>query len=494
MARSYIIFTFWLLSECVSGQNMAWFDTISYSSNNRPSSIINDLNGNIYVGGDYSPAYHDYNANAQYGAFLSKYDSSGSLIWQDTTNVRAAVTGIVIQKNTLFVAAYSQYSPVVTFGPYAFTNSVGVDQCYFLKYNPLGTVLYARKISNIKPSGLVQDHSGHIYVFGTTSAATAIDSYTLSPGNFIAKFDSLGNCMTAFSTGSDIISMTVDGNDDFFIVDKNGTYSPNVLKKFNSFGTLLWSKNLPTGVNVYSDQGGFLYLLGGFYSSSLTLGSTTLYNSYSSSSGIPAQWFIAKMDQNGNYLWAHIPADSVSVLGFNLNNDKIYLTGYTGFNAGEAYDHKLYVMTYDTSGNFISERTYLSDYTGTCLASNGQALFIAGAESHLNYYKGFIAKININVIQTSTIEHSHRNETDVLSVFPNPGDGIFQVCYWNKSGKDRVAVNVYDVKGNLVFNGQMLCSEANHCKVIDMKDKPKGTYLVEVISGPYRRSRKIILN
>ena len=83
----------------------------------------------------------------------------------------------------------------------------------------------------------------------------------------------------------------------------NPNYTDAYILKFNSSGLLLWWKQLGGSKNeeiksIGSDNNGNIYIIGS-YGSSITLGSTTL-NGTSGFGGV----FIAKLNSNGDYLWA----------------------------------------------------------------------------------------------------------------------------------------------------------------------------------------------
>lgn len=487
--KTYILFLFFaILRLSIAGQSIQWFDSISYSSNNLPAGIVGDNAGNTYVAGNYYPAYHDY--SNPYGIFISKYDSLGNIVWLDTTNMRASINGLAIDNSdNLYLAAYSQHGGSIKFGSYSFVTVVGTAQFYLVKYNSTGSVTFARQINNVSPKGIITDSNGFVYCYGDVSAATAFDSFSLGTGNYIAKFDSLGNCILAFSTASEIGNVAVDNAGNIFVTDRNGSSAPDNIKKFSNTGSLLWMQNLGASGSVYSDPDGFLYITGGFYSSSITLGTSTLTNPFIAGSGIPAQWFIAKMDQNGNYLWATTPADSVSLLGFHLNGNNIYLTGYTGWGAGELYDHKLYLMTYDTSGNFLSETKFMSNYSGTFLIRQGQSIYLAGAQSNLNYYDAFFMKIAENTIPVNIEE----TESDsYLNVYPNPSPGTFQISF-SSSEKTYVLINIINSRGQNIYRAIIQKAQGDFNREIDLSKQSKGVYLIEIIAGKAREVKKIII-
>ncbi|MCW3104102.1 MAG: hypothetical protein JWO09_2542 [Bacteroidetes bacterium] len=101
------------------------------------------------------------------------------------------------------------------------------------------------------------------------------------------------------------------------------------IAKYNSAGTVLWAKSIggssdETGYSICTDNYGYIYVTGFFYSPSISFDSYTLTNN-----GI-TNIFIAKYDPLGNVVWAKSAGGSIQDLSYSVTSDNsgnIYLSG-----------------------------------------------------------------------------------------------------------------------------------------------------------------------
>ncbi|MDB5283528.1 MAG: hypothetical protein JWO06_2603, partial [Bacteroidota bacterium] len=178
--------------------------------------------------------------------------------------------------------------------------------------------------------GISTDGYGNAYVTGSFgSSSITFGSYTLanSGGNdvFVAKFDTAGNVMWAKAAGGvayDIgygINTDIHGNSCItgayasgsitfgaYTLGYNGGTDDIFVVKYDSAGNVIWAHNeggtsYDQGLAVNMDGQGNVYVTGGFGSSSITLGTTTLFNNATSGGG---NLFVVKYDPSGNVLWA----------------------------------------------------------------------------------------------------------------------------------------------------------------------------------------------
>ena len=141
------------------------------------------------------------------------------------------------------------------------------------------------------------------------------------------------------------------------ITDTDGPYQDVFLVKYDALGNVKWARKSNGYADAYgltADDYGNIYLVGDFYSDSISFGSHTLTDTISGSSNI----YLAKYDSSGNAIWA-------KNLGVNAND----------FASGVSTDH---------SGNI-----YVTGYfTGDSLALDNIVLHQSGA------YNVFLAKFN----------------------------------------------------------------------------------------------------
>lgn len=237
----------------------------------------------------------------------------------------------------------------------------------------------------------IADHEGNLYVagqyrdsllFGSSTMLYYLDGYDM----FLAKYDSSGNLLWAqsFYSGSPN-SITSDSYGNTYLAGyfggssitfgtftliKDTLYGGNMfLAKFDPNGNILWAIQAGGNSIEYinsssSDAIGNTYITGVFHSPTITLGTTTLYNS-----GWIYNIFTAKVDPTGNVVWAkgigsyHNATSSSYVSSSHISNDlagNVYVTGYftdsiaiiendTLINYG-GYK-QLFIVKYDSNGN-----------------------------------------------------------------------------------------------------------------------------------------------
>jgi hypothetical protein len=84
-------------------------------------------------------------------------------------------------------------------------------------------------------------------------------------------------------------------------------------------------------------------------------------------------------------------------------------------------------------------------------------------------------------------------EEDVLSslsLYPNPGQGRYNILTENLSGE--IQVQVYNMLGSLVF--ETTDSDAASFKELNLDAQPSGVYLVKFRAGDFRKDMKVIKN
>ncbi|XOV69169.1 MAG: T9SS type A sorting domain-containing protein [Fluviicola sp.] len=146
---------------------------------------------------------------------------------------------------------------------------------------------------------------------------------------------------------------------------------------------------------------------------------------------------------------------------------------------------------------------YIIDVFKVDGTSNGEALFIGGSEnasedddyatvaygsygqgSSANYYTnwGFSPLIRANFDQVLGVEH---NETSKISIYPNPTSGIISI---QNPGKVLSAITVTNLEGR-----QILHTEINGTKSLDLSNNASGIYLVTVSNEKGTSTKRIVL-
>jgi hypothetical protein len=401
-----MVVAFGLMGLSANCQNCVWAKDAGGKLEDLGNSIAADINGNVYVIGNFmsdsmffgSIAIYNQNpSGSRNNIFLVKYDPNGTLLWAKSFGCSLGSNGNSVctdhDGNVLITGIFNGDS--ITFGNYTlYSNAI-----YIVKLDPSGNVLWAKN-----PSGgggitysITTDLNNNILITGDLeSSIITFDSVSISviwgtANLFLFKFDSNGNALWGQNANGSYSaygnSMATDNNRNIYLTgyftsdtsyfdtimvfnnnlnNYNGDYEDMFIAKYDSSGHIQWVKTAggedeSWGCSVSCDQNGFIYITGSFTSGPLNNGvdiildTITLYDySYSSvMQTILSNLFIAKYDNNGNVQWAKagsydgtLGSDGTSVSTDLFGN--VFATGYY-------YDSLIIDSTalYDSGGNYL---------------------------------------------------------------------------------------------------------------------------------------------
>lgn len=243
--------------------------------------------------------------------------------------------------------------------------AISIDGCK----QPPGLV-WARQISPglIEPVAMTIDSNNDVYIAGQFYSAADFDpgaaTVTLTPngGNdyFVAKYNPDGNLLWAKQTDLAIMDLEVGGGDDVYYVGHfEGTVDVNpdpltnlpmsafggsrdiAIVELASDGTFQWAKQI-AGLNTQSEifgraitdgPDGGIYITGNFtrnfdFNPDPAAGAVAALSSASTGGG---DIFVAKYDENGNYVWAKRMGSTAFVeAGYDIKVDasgNVYTVG-----------------------------------------------------------------------------------------------------------------------------------------------------------------------
>ena len=285
--------------------------------------------GETYVTGSFKQSV-EFGATTLVSAgaqdvFLAKLDATGRALWAVRAGDRGDDLGFglaVDAADHVYVTGTFRYS--ATFGPVALTT--GGDIFGFVaKFDPQGGCQWARSIPQAGNVGAVAvDARGDLVLNGTflgnaiQFGATTLQGQPAADNAFVAKLSALGAWVWAVRSGNRTGSLALDEAGNVYCtgsyVDTN-TFGPFTLTasglqdgfvgKLDPAGQWRWvrsaggsSYDYAGGVGV--DYAGNVWVVGGFYPPSATFGSITIANRGAGNFDA----YVAKLDAQGNYLWA----------------------------------------------------------------------------------------------------------------------------------------------------------------------------------------------
>ncbi|MFA5498544.1 MAG: SBBP repeat-containing protein [Candidatus Cloacimonadia bacterium] len=432
--------------------------------------IAVDAEGNSYVNGSFKGTSTFGTTvltnNGWADIFVSKLDTDGNWLWAKQAGGTADDYGYAIA-----VDAYGnsyvtgEFRSTATFGDTSLTSSSAYSDIFVAKMDPDGNWLWAEQAGgsyfNDEGHGIAVDSAGNSYVTGRIFDTATFGTFTLNGrGNdiFIAKVgpngkwlwanlagwvgDDFGQSIAVDSEGNsyvtghfvdtakfDNITLTSSGNYDSFIAkaDKNGKW----LWAYKAGGS-----DYDQGNGVTVDDKGNSYVTGYFYGVA-AFGSTTLTSS-SSSSDI----FVAKMDTNGNWLWAKQAGGIGIDQGWSIAVDTYgnsYVTGH--FSETATFGNS----TLTSSGSYDIFVAKINTPIYSIFFPNGGEELIAGDSQTVRWY--FNIKSMVDVKLSPDAGYSWVNLTS-SPIDSDLGQFTFNVPYVNS---DECLIKVESVDDSNIY-------------------------------------------
>ncbi|MDD3875736.1 MAG: T9SS type A sorting domain-containing protein [Bacteroidales bacterium] len=351
----------------VKAQEWLWIKTAGSSSYDFAHAIANDTNSNIFTTGFFegtaSFGSTQLVSSGQRDIFIAKYNPSGTVLWAKKaggTSNEESLALAVDNEGNCFITGF--FSGTATFGTGTNLTSTQAKDIFIAKYNGTnGNLIWAKKV------GVNGDAEG---------AGIVVDNL----GNcYISGY--FRNTATFKSTNPTITLSSSNGSLDAFVA------------KYDASGVALWAKksggaNLDRayGIAIDSDEN---LITTGYYEGTGTFGSTQL------TSNGDGDGFVAKYNNSGTLIWAESMGGLYSDWGIALTTDTnktIYVTGR--FEVAADFDtisltsnggHDIFVSKISSDGHFIYAKNFggsYIDFPQSITTSNYfDAVYISGAYS-----------------------------------------------------------------------------------------------------------------
>lgn len=359
MNKPILIFILTVISFglCAQSPDWTWVCQAGGSSNETGKAIVSDTEGNCYVAGYF-------NGSATFGTttltstggmdiFVAKHDANGIWLWAK----RAGGSGTDHGTGIALDAAGNVCVTGYFIGSAAFgatnLNSSGYSDVFVAKLDPSGIWQWAKRAGGTSDDvsyGISADSSGNSYVTGYFYGTAAFGSNSLtsygSYDSYVAKLDSSGNWLWAKKAGGtgDECSFGIDtdeagncfitgyfassasfGSTTLYSAGGNDDY----IAKLDTNGNWLWAKRAGGTSSDYAyavatDPAGNIFITGYFYTNA-SFGTSTL------SSNGATDVFVAKLDNNGTWLWAKNGGGTGTDYGYGIAADNFgncLITGY----------------------------------------------------------------------------------------------------------------------------------------------------------------------
>lgn len=390
--------------------------------------------------------------------FVSKYDASGNLLWakQVISDNMIEIRSITKDASNNIIIT-GMYQGNLTFdvnqSSTSFT-SVGSSDFFVAKYNTIGNVLWAYSFgasSEDESYSVNTDNLGNIYLTGYYRGTIDFD-----PG--VAVFN-----MTSIGASS--------SNPNTFIL------------KLNTSGQFVWAKQFTGGVNysmssTVSTNGDVF--VGGAFNGTIDFDPGSGVNNLTDASpGNYEDFFICKLSSSGNFVWVKQMTNSdwsyIQSMELDFTGNLLFSGGYRGtldFDPGpgtyeltSAGNYDIYVTKLDATGNFLWAKTTPgsgSDYCNSMCVSSNNSVYLGGyftgtvdfdpGSSNYNVTSQqkdmFILKLDSNgeFLWVEIPEGTSYEEISSISMIPTVQDEIYFTGFFNSS------IDMNGGPGQLILN------------------------------------------
>jgi ELWxxDGT repeat protein len=332
----------------------------------------------------------------------------------------------------------------------------------------------------------------HVYD-GTTDLVLNLAPY-IADNNFIDAINRpiyphhleiAGNIFYAYTTGNggQLKMLRTDGTtvtEFTFSTNANGFVNTSNAVYFRDF-------NVATGVELYKadlNMGNITLLAdnnpsngAGSTAARLTVFKDTLYYFYNDGVHGYELWKSDGTAAGTSMLKDIMPGSASSMDGFFEQApqmlefcDKLY------FNANDSIHG---TELWETDGSAAGTKM-VADFAGgtassaiTDIATSNGRMYLFASDSVINTWNFWMIEQCYTPTSIAAVEHV----TDLISVYPNPGQGVYTLSIPVRNGFEEI--EVYSILGELISSQKVV----HDLSTVDLKDKPNGVYVIRIRNG-----------
>jgi len=537
MMKYLMLLNFFFCSFAIA-QTYKWVDLVSPDYQFNPailhSPVAIDNSGNPLCARLVN--FRQIYGSTAYGDIkLEKRSASGSSIWDNTIFGNVDVSELVVdgENNTICIGTYRDSLVIGT------TTLIQTDpnqNSFILKTDISGNFLWVKDAIEFSPefsviTALTVDASDNILV-GVTNYPVISNIYRLDPdGNIVstieeADVETISDINVDLSGNIWCTGFAFNGPLSFNGLDTIALFSYNdYIVKYNPSGLALWVSFVEDVTvqefNIETDNSGNAYLSGNL------LLSTHFGNLIANGPQWIYDFFVTKIDPDGNYIWLNEipPGNSLgdATIGnsnfLSCSNDgDTYLTGYfrgeinfgNGVILQPISNNDIFVISYNQDGNVQWAKaaggdTYnegsgiVTDNNGSCYVSgivsqNGVFDTISVAGEYMNL---FLAKLMLDTpvrVENELPDNFPAAENySLMQNYPNPFNPVTKISY-SIPEASFVTLKVFDVLGNemaTLVNTEKL--SGGYTVEFISSGLSSGIYFYKLQAGNFVETKKMLL-
>ena len=548
MKKTILNLALMLFAVCAFAQapDWQWATQAGGSGGDNGYEIAIDNNGNSYVTGSFwdTATFGSFSltGNGVYDIFVAKLDANGNWLWatQAGGNGSDQGSGIAIDDNgNSYVTGY--FSETATFGSYSLTSSGEYDKdIYVAKMDANGNWLWAVQAGGIGYDyglGIAIDDNENSYLTGSFMDTATFGSYSITSSGdseiFVAKMDANGNWLWATHAGGsgddNGYEIAIDDNGNSYLTgyfSTTATFGSHSITSSGFFdifaarmdanGNWLWAVQAggfayDYGLGIAIDDNENSYLTGVF-------SFTATFGSYSLTSSEQINIFVAKMDANGNWLWATQAGGNDSDHGSGItidDNGNSYVTGrfsetatFGSYSLTSSGQNDIFVAKMDANGNWlwvVQAGGNSSDHgSGITIDDNGNS-YVTGRFSYSATFGSYsFISSGVNDIFVAKLGNDASVENEImptdreLSNYPNPFNPETNIVF-NLPEAGEVQLDIYSIKGQKIkslLNDQITAGEHSivwNGENFTGKKVSSGIYFYKLITPSATHTKKMLL-
>jgi hypothetical protein len=479
--------------------------------------------------------YREIYSSTIYGDIkIEKRNSSGSILWENTIFGKADVSELIVDADDNVICT-GTYRDSLVIGTTTLIQTDPNQNSFILKTDDSGNFLWVKDGAEFAPeygsvSALELKSPDHFLV-GVTNYNVNANIYEFDSDGILVSTIEQTHVVTISDIDVDIsgniwaTGFIFNGQASFNGLDTIAPFSYNeYVVKYNSSGTAQWVSFVEDitvqEYNIETDNNGNAYLSGNLFAP------TQFGNLPANGPQWVYDFFVTKIDPDGNYLWLNeIPQGNnigdATIGNSNFlscsNDGDTYITGFfrgeVNFGNGVILSpidyNDLFVLIYNHNGVIQWAKAAGSDsYDQGCgiITDNNGSCYISGVVSQnavfdtISFTGGeinlFLAKLMFD--SPVSVEDEFQNNVSSVDEFvlmqnyPNPFNPATSLQYTIGS-RQFVTIKIYDVLGNEI---SILVNEFKPAGTYQINfnasEQPSGIYFYQLTAGNFTATKKMI--